>query len=95
MKKIYFGIFRSREYLQWILSNPCDLCQAPSEHAHHEPLGENYTGGKPPDSHAIPLCAKCHSQRHMEGVDWLHRQIYVEKRIIQYLTRYLQEKEGK
>jgi hypothetical protein len=91
----YYGIYRSKAYLKWVRDNPCALCPAAAAQAHHEPLGENYVGGKPPDSHAIPLCSKCHGERHQYGPVWINKQLDVKKLIIKLLTRYVRELEGK
>ena len=59
--------------------------------AHHEGLGDNMQGGKPPDSHTVPLCPMCHAIRHGLGwTDWEDHNIYIQAVIIKLLTEYLQ-----
>jgi hypothetical protein len=87
-------IYRSPEYLAYIRRQPCAACHLPANFTdpHHEPLGETYMGGKPHDTHAIPLCRSCHNIRHEEGPEWLEKILDVKKLIIRLLTRYLLEK---
>jgi hypothetical protein len=85
--------YRSGKYLAWIRRQPCARCGRPAGehgvHAHHEPLGENFVAGKAPDTHAMPLCAECHNQRHGCGPSFLQEAIDVKMTIIRLLTRYL------
>jgi hypothetical protein len=86
--------FRSPKYLAWIRSQPCILCHRPAidaSNAHHEPLGENYVGGKPPDTHALPMCVRCHYERHQYGVGGVYLHIDPKLEIIRHITRYLGE----
>jgi len=58
--------------------------------AHHEGLGANMQGGKPPDSHAVPLCGRCHSKRHAsDWIDWNVGHVDIKMTIIRLLTEYL------
>jgi len=90
----FYGIYRSPAYRDWVRRQACAICSCVAEHAHHEPLGENYVGGKPPDSHSIPLCAICHEIRHRQGVEWIEKMINPERVIIKLLTRYIRELEA-
>ena len=80
--------FRSKKYLAFIREKPCLACHNPETVPHHEGLGANMMGGKPPDSHAVPLCGPCHRVRHdmgkgfWEGFD-------VKMAIIKLLTEYM------
>jgi len=88
--------YRSEKYRAWIRKQPCACCGRPPRsyemHAHHEPLGENFVGGKAPDTHLMPLCFQCHAERHNYGPVWLNSVIDVKMTIIKLLTRYLGEK---
>lgn len=63
---------RCKEYLEWVRSLPCNICQAhPPSDAHH------VTGAglsmKASDYHTIPLCHSCHMAFHdLSGhfADW-------------------------
>ena len=81
--------FRSEGYLEFIRTHPCLECGDPKTVAHHESLGQNMMGGKPPDTHAVPLCVACHDMRHHIGAEnfWSRD---VRMAIIQLLTEYLQ-----
>lgn len=81
--------FRSERYLQWVRKQPCAICGIRAGQAHHEPLGENFVGGKPPDTHALPMCAECHELRHQHGVQWASKQRDLKIEIIRMITRYL------
>lgn len=88
--------YRSKPYLTFIRGHECLLCRSPAGIiAHHEGLGQNYQGGKPPDSHCVPLCLDCHLYRHgLDWISWEAEDIYVEREIIKLLTEYLQEGEN-
>jgi len=82
--------FRSDKYLVFIREHPCLVCGNPRTVAHHEGLGKNIMGGKPPDSHAVPLCSACHSEYHNGGpAGFWARDVRME--IIGLLTEYLQD----
>ena len=82
--------WRSEAYLKFIRSKPCLACGAGAQ-AHHEPLGNSGMAMKAPDSHAVPLCATCHNDRHHMGFIrfWGDRNICPEMEIIRLLTEYL------
>jgi len=52
-------------------------------------------GGKPPDSHCVPLCQEHHRERHDKGQGFFYSQYSkaVTMEIIKLLTEYLQEGE--
>ena len=72
----------------------CLICDTPLDIiAHHEGLGQNMMGGKPPDTHCIPLCTRCHAHRH--GSAWMGVVEYprdVRQVIINLLTEFLSVK---
>lgn len=78
------------------------LCGVPSNQlskpdnniiAHHEGLGLNRMGGKPPDSHAVPLCGICHTKRHSSTwINWNVEHVDIKMAIIKLLTEYLRER---
>ena len=86
--------YRNPKYLSWIRTQLCAVCRKGGSQAHHEPLGENSMGGKPPDTHAIPLCLTCHYERHHFGVGWINDRIDTKMTIIKLLTRWLQKNFG-
>jgi len=94
--------WRSESYLAFVRNHTCLLCRECSNQqpkpnnniaAHHEGLGLNMQGGKPPDSHAVPLCHRCHAYNRHETTwkGWDKENINVERQIIKLLTEYLQE----
>lgn len=84
--------FRSKAYLAFIASLPCAVCGAEPTVPHHERFGKGGTGIKPPDSHCIPLCFGCHTQRHAEGVETFWAAFDPKMLCIEYLTRHLETK---
>nr|WP_299241430.1 hypothetical protein [uncultured Halomonas sp.] len=58
--------FRSRRYLNWVASQPCAMCQAPADEAHHLIGIGGYSGmgTKAPDDLSIPACRSCHEHIH-------------------------------
>ena len=94
--------FRSESYLAFVREHHCEICLKPSNErpkpdnnilAHHESLGKNMQGGKPPDSHAVPLCWYCHGYRHgLSWKGWDNEYINIERVVIRLLTEYLQER---
>jgi len=94
MKNLKPKIFRSKKYLDFIRSKSCLICGNPETIAHHEGLGQNMIGGKPPDNLAVPLCVKHHLEYHVTGPKfWLGIDIKME--IIKLMTEYLKELECK
>ena len=82
--------FRSRKYRKFIENNECIICTRTPSAAHHEPLGWGSMGGKAPDSHCLPLCAKHHRQRHDQGAETFWDGYDPKILVIQYLTKYLE-----
>lgn len=80
--------FKSAHYLEFVRQHSCFLCGTKYPcHAHHVSLGKNMMGGKPPDTHAIPLCWTCHFQVH-NGALGLDTNDAM-RTIINLLTEYL------
>lgn len=82
--------FRSEKYKAWLRLQACVICNRQAGFVHHEPLGENYVGGKPPDTHGLPVCVECHNDRHQYGADWLEGFVDVKMAIIRLITCFLQ-----
>ena len=64
--------FRSAEYLKWVKSLPCCMCQCSTVDAHHI-IGIGHLGGMgttAPDSFTMPLCRYHHSRVHAEPELW-------------------------
>ena len=60
--------YRSQAYLKHIRSYPCLVCGGFGEHAHHLRHAERRGWGiKNSDEFAVPLCAECHINCHIEG----------------------------
>ena len=95
--------YHAEKYLAFVRKHDCLMCGLPSNQlskpdnniiAHHESLGLNMMGGKPPDSHAVPLCGGCHSKRHApDWIDWNVGHVDIKMAVIKLLTEYLQERE--
>ena len=63
--------FRSKKYLAWVSSLPCEICgkQPPCDPAHQRILNGGGTGLKPPDNQTLPSCDDCHiAGEHNGGV---------------------------
>lgn len=89
-------IFRSQKYRSWVATHQCLACGFGPCDPHHEPLGENMTGNKPPDSFCTPLCRECHNLRHARGPSfWTEINRDPKMEIIKLLTRWLMMKGGK
>jgi len=88
-------VMRSKEYLQFVRRHPCLICGNPNTIAHHESLGRNAMGSKPPDSHAVPLCNECHQRRHSFGVQSFWGGYDVKMYIIELLSEYIGEERWK
>ncbi len=60
---------KDKEYLKWVASNPCILCQDTKCQAHHitfaMPRGISQKVG---DQYTVPLCYKHHHQLHTNGM---------------------------
>ena len=84
--------FRSEKYLQFIREHKCLVCANPETVPHHEGLGKNVQGSKPPDSHAVPLCVPCHDRRHSHGVDTFWGGWDVKMHILELLEEFIREK---
>ena len=81
--------FRSNKYLDFIRSKRCIICGNPETVAHHESLGRNAMGSKPPDHHAVPLCVNCHNSRHNVGARIFWTGYDVKMIVIDLIGEYL------
>ncbi len=81
--------FRSKKYLAFIRTKPCLVCGSPETVPHHEGLGRNMIGGKPPDSHAVPLCVLCHGIYHNTGPAYWKR-VDIKMVIIKLLEEFME-----
>lgn len=84
-----YHTFRSKKYLDFIRSKNCLICNNPETVAHHEGLGRNAQGSKPPDHHAVPLCVYCHERRHSHGVNTFWGGWDIKMHIIDLVGEYL------
>ena len=65
---------RDKNYIKYISSLPCLCCSNPHSVAHHEQLkGHGAKGSKTDDTRTLPLCARCHRERHDTGRDSFYR----------------------
>lgn len=69
-------MFRSQEYLDWVKTQPCVICGAPADDAHHI-IGCGSMGGmgmKAPDSMTMPVCRghhqAIHTQPELQSYQW-------------------------
>ncbi len=59
------------KYLQWVKSQPCCVCGATSDDAHHLiGHGQGGMGTKAHDLFTIPLCRIHHSELHKDPREW-------------------------
>jgi len=58
---------RDPKYLKYIRSFPCHVCHYYKSTAHHEPINHRGMGLKGSDRETIPLCRRCHTNRHTVG----------------------------
>jgi len=58
---------RSESYKKFIRSQRCLVCGSVESQHHHEPLNGRGIGLKGPDDESLPLCHKCHTERHIKG----------------------------
>ena len=81
---------KNAKYLSFIRQQPCCVCHSTLDiHAHHENLGYGIMGGKVNDTRAIPMCFKCHKDRHdgnLSSWQFFHSP---ERLIIEYLERFI------
>uniref|UniRef100_UPI0023AB559A DUF968 domain-containing protein n=1 Tax=Providencia rettgeri TaxID=587 RepID=UPI0023AB559A len=58
-------------YLQWVKSQPCCVCNSIAHDAHHLiGYGQGGTGTKAHDLFTIPLCRIHHSELHKDPNEW-------------------------
>lgn len=91
MTRMGFGrMKRAPQYLQQIRSRPCLICgSTQAVEAHHE--GPHGLGKKTPDWLAVPLCRRCHADRHHGRVpDTYTTVVYAAQ--VQYLSREIELK---
>ena len=93
--KTYFKKKTNRDptFVQFIRSQGCLIHGTPAE-CHHEPLNGHGMGLKGSDRESLPLCRKCHVERHQigrttfyekHGIDWryeveLYQKLYAADR---------------
>ena len=86
--------YRSKPYLAFIRNHRCCVCGYDQTVPHHEPMGGGGKGVKCDDSKTVPMCIKCHGERHTVGSNfWDKHNIDVQREIIKLLTEYLHIKE--
>ena len=67
--------YRSEKYKAFIRKQPCLICEYPVSEHHHETLnGKKGVAIKGPDNEALPLCYRCHTERHIKGRDTFYRE---------------------
>ena len=86
--------YRSNKYLDFIRSKRCIICGNPETIAHHESLGRNAMGSKPPDHHAMPLCTICHNSRHNIGARIFWSGYDVKMIVLDLIGEYLNKGEA-
>ncbi|HHR6399555.1 TPA: DUF968 domain-containing protein [Providencia alcalifaciens] len=63
--------WESVKYLQWVKSQPCCVCGATADDAHHIiGYGQGGIGTKAHDLFTIPLCRVDHSELHKDPKQW-------------------------
>ena len=63
--------WESTKYLQWVKSQPCCVCGATADDAHHIiGYGQGGIGTKAHDLFTIPLCRVHHSELHKDPKQW-------------------------
>ncbi|WP_432652970.1 DUF968 domain-containing protein [Providencia rettgeri] len=71
MLKPKFKRWTSDEYIKWVKSQPCCVCGATADDAHHLiGYGQGGTGTKAHDLFTIPLCRVHHSELHKDPNGW-------------------------
>ena len=65
---------RSENYKRFIRGQRCLVCGSVESQHHHEPLNGRGIGLKGPDDEALPLCYRCHTERHIKGRDTFYRE---------------------
>ncbi|WP_272574153.1 DUF968 domain-containing protein [Providencia sp. PROV259] len=71
MKKPKLLRWTNDNYLQWVKKQPCCICNAIADDAHHLiGYGQGGTGTKAHDLFTIPLCRIHHSELHKDQNGW-------------------------
>ena len=71
MKKPKLLRWTNDNYLQWVKKQPCCICNAMADDAHHLiGYGQGGTGTKAHDLFTIPLCRIHHSELHKDPNGW-------------------------
>lgn len=71
MKKPKLLRWTNDNYLQWVKKQPCCICNAIADDAHHLiGYGQGGTGTKAHDLFTIPLCRIHHSELHKDPNGW-------------------------
>jgi hypothetical protein len=64
--------WRSKKYLDWVKTQPCCVCKAPADDAHHiKGLGHlSGVGLTAPDQYVMPMCRTHHHWIHANPTEW-------------------------
>jgi hypothetical protein len=62
----------AREYMSKVAARPCVICAYWPVQVHHCRDGR-FAQTKPSDFDTIPLCDKCHDERHLRPTAWRER----------------------
>ena len=82
---------RSRKYLDWVKTLDCAVCLQPADDPHHgQDIGLG-GGLKPSDFFTVPLCRRCHAERHKSGTQVFDYQGGEAEAILRTLDRALHE----
>ena len=89
--KTYFKekTHRSEKYKKFIRSQPCAICGLEVSQHHHEPLNGHGMALKGPDNEALPLCYRCHTERHIKGRDTFYKEHHKDWRRLVKHYQYL------
>lgn len=81
--------WRSRHYLDWVASQPCCVCGAPADEAHHikGTGGMSGTGMKAPDSASMPMCRTHHDEMHRDPSLWPDQYRYITATLIRAIDQ--------
>ncbi|WP_227520420.1 hypothetical protein [Marinobacter sp. LV10R510-11A] len=61
----------NRNYLDWVKTQPCAMCQRPADDPHHIiGVGLGGMGMTAPDLLAMPLCREHHNEIHISPELW-------------------------
>ncbi|MGJ8524123.1 hypothetical protein R84981_002841 [Carnimonas sp. R-84981] len=80
---------KNPKYLRWVRTQPCCMCGAPADHAHHIISRGNVSGMgmKPADVLTVPVCAPHHNEIHRDPDLWDDQYMW----LVQTINRAAQE----